>query len=79
MQKENMKLSVEELENRVKTAQGKFEFLRLREEITTFIKSPQFKALSQGDKNRVEDLLVKVIAKEEQYKGCDPWKVILNR
>jgi cation transport regulator ChaC len=78
MQKENVKLSVEELENRVKTAQSKFEFLRLREEITTFIKSPQFKELSQRDKNRVEDLLVKVIAKEEQYKGCDPWKVILN-
>ena len=73
-----MNLSIGELENRVKVAQGKFELLRLREDITTFMESPQFKQLSQNDKNRVEDLLVGVLAKEEQYKGCDPWKVILG-
>ena len=71
-------LSVVEFANRFKTTQGKFEFLRLREDITTFIKSPRFKELSQDDKNRVEDLLVNVISKEEQYRGCDPWKGILK-
>ena len=78
MQKENVRLSVKELETRVKIAQGRFEFLRLRDDITAFINSPQFKDLSQGDKNQVEDLLVKVIAKEDQSKGCDPWKGIIR-
>jgi hypothetical protein len=40
--------------------------------------SPQFQELSQSDKNRVEDLLVETLAKEEQYKGCDPWRTILE-
>jgi hypothetical protein len=71
-------LPIGELENRVKVAQGKFELLRLREEISAFMESPQFKQLSQNDKNRVEDLLVEVLAKEEQYKGCDPWRTILG-
>jgi hypothetical protein len=42
------------------------------------MESPQFKQLSQNDKNRVEDLLVEVLAKEEQYQGCDPWRTILG-
>ena len=67
-----------ELENRLKVAQGKFELLRLREDITTFMESPQFQQFSQSDKNRVEDLLVEVLAKEEQYKGCDPLRTILG-
>jgi hypothetical protein len=79
MQKEDMTLSVKELESRIEKAKGRFEFLRLREDITAFINSPQFKELSQGDKNLVEDLLVKVIAKEEQFKGCDPWKSIIKQ
>lgn len=73
-----MNLSIGELENRLKVAQDKFELLRLREDITTFIESPQFEQLSQSDKNRVEDLLVEVLAKEEQYKGCDPLRTILG-
>jgi len=71
-------LSTEELENRLKTAQDRFELSRLREEVSALMKSPQFKRLSQSDKNRVEDLLVEVLAKEEQYKGCDPWRTILG-
>jgi cation transport regulator ChaC len=71
-------LSTKELENRLRTAQGKFELLRLREEISALMESPQFQQLSQSDKNRVEDLLVEVLAKEEQYKGCDPWRTILG-
>jgi cation transport regulator ChaC len=71
-------LSIRELENRLKVAQDKFELLRLREDIATFMESPQFKQLSQNDKNRVEDLLVEVLAKEEQYKGCDPLRTILG-
>jgi len=67
-----------ELENRLKVAQGKFELLRLREDITTFMESPQFQQFSQSDKNRVEDLLVELLAKEEQYKGCDPLRTILG-
>jgi len=71
-------LSIRELENRLKVAQGKVELLRLREDITTFMESPQFQQFSQSDKNRVEDLLVEVLAKEEQYKGCDPLRTILG-
>ena len=73
-----MNLSIRELENRLKVAQGKVELLRLREDITTFMESPQFQQFSQSDKNRVEDLLVEVLAKEEQYKGCDPLRTILG-
>ena len=73
-----MSLSITELKNKLKTAQDRFELLRLREDITTFMESPQFEQLSQSDKNRVEDLLVEVLAKEEQYKGCDPWRTILG-
>jgi cation transport regulator ChaC len=71
-------LPITGLRNRLKTAQDKFELLRLREDIITFMDSPQFQELSQSDKNRVEDLLVEVLAREEQYKGCDPWKTILE-
>jgi hypothetical protein len=71
-------LSIGELENRLKVAQDRFEFLRLREDITTFMESPQFEQLPRSDKNRVEDLLVEVLAKEEQYKGCDPWITIMG-
>jgi hypothetical protein len=42
------------------------------------MESPQFQQLSQSDKNRVEDLLMEVLAKEEQHKGCDPWRTILG-
>ena len=73
-----MNLAIRELENRLKVAQDKFELLRLREDITTFMESPQFQQFSQSDKNRVEDLLVEVLAKEEQYKGCDPLRTILG-
>ena len=73
-----MSLSITELRNRLRTAQDKFELLRLREDITTFMGSHQFQELSQSDKNRVEDLLVEALAKEEQYKGCDPLRTILG-
>lgn len=73
-----MSLSITELRNRLKTAQDKFELLKLREDVTAFMDSPQFRQLSQSDRNRVEDLLVEAVAKEEQYKGCDPWKTILG-
>ena len=73
-----MSLSITELRNRLRTAQDKFELLRLREDITAFMDSPQFQEFSQSDKNRIEDLLVEALAKEEQYKGCDPWKIILE-
>jgi hypothetical protein len=73
-----MSLPITELRNRLRTAQDKFELLRLREDITTFMGTHQFQELSQSDKNRVEDLLVEALAKEEQYKGCDPWRTILG-
>jgi hypothetical protein len=73
-----MNLSIDEIKDMVKGAKDRFELLRLREDITTFMGSPQFQELSQSDKNRVEDLLVEAIAKEEQYKGCDPWRTILG-
>lgn len=67
-----------ELENRLKVAQDKFQLLRLREDIAAFMESPQFQQLSQSEQNRVEDLLVSVLAKEEQYKGCDPLRTIMG-
>lgn len=73
-----MSLSITELKNRLKTAQDRFELLRLREEISAPMESPEFQQLSQSDKNRVEDVLVEVLAKEDQYKGCDPWRTILG-
>ena len=73
-----MNLSITELENRLKAAQDKFELLRLREDITAFMETSEFQQLPQSDKNRVEDLLVEVLAKEEQYKGCDPLRTILG-
>ena len=73
-----MSLSIGELENRLKAAQDKFELLRLREDITAFMETSEFQQLSQSDKNRVEDILVEVLAKEEQYKGCDPLRTILG-
>jgi hypothetical protein len=71
-------LSIRELESRLKVAQDKFELLRLREDIATLMEGLQFKQLSQNEQNRVEDLLVEVLAKEEQYKGCDPLRNILG-
>lgn len=73
-----MNLSIGELESRVRSAQDKFALLRLREEISAFMETPEFKQLPQSAKNRVEDLLVEVLAKEEQYKGCDPLRTILG-
>jgi hypothetical protein len=71
-------LSILEVESRLKSAQDRFELLSLREHITVFMQSPQFEQLSQSEKNRAEDLLVEVLAKEEQYKGCDPLRTILG-
>lgn len=73
-----MSLSITELRNRFKATQDKFELLKLREDVTALMDSPQFQQLSQSDRNRVEDLLVEVVAKEEQYKGCDPWRTIMG-
>jgi hypothetical protein len=73
-----LSLSIGELENRLKAAQDKFELLRLREDITAFMETSEFQQLPQSDKNRVEDILVEVLAKEEQYKGCDPLRTILG-
>jgi len=71
-------ISVPELEHKLKTAQDRFELLRLREELTALMESPQFQEFSQRDKNHIEDLLVEVLAKEEQYKGCDPLRTVLG-
>jgi hypothetical protein len=73
-----MSESITELKNRLKTAQDKFDLLKLRGDITTLMDSPRFQELSQSDKNRIEDLLVETLAKEEQYKGCDPWRTIMG-
>ena len=79
MPQDKMELFIEDLENRVKITRAKFELIRLREEITAVINSDQFKKLSQNDKNRLEDLLVKVIDRQEKYKTRDAWGAILNR
>jgi hypothetical protein len=66
------------LQHRVKTAQDKFTLSKLRDEITGLMGSAEFQQLPQGDRNRVEDLLVEVLSKQDQYKGCDPWSTILG-
>lgn len=68
----------DELETRVKAAQDRFALAKLQDEITALLASAEFRRLSQGDKNRVEDLLVEVLSKQEQYKGCDPFSTILG-
>jgi len=73
-----MSLSIEELKNRVRGVKDKFELLRLREEISAFMESAEFQQLPQGDRNRVEDLLIEAIGKEEQFRGCDPLRSILG-
>lgn len=73
-----MNLIVQELRARLKAAQDRFTLLRLREELTAFIASSRFEELPISDRNQIEDLLVEVLAKEEQYKGCDPWRAILG-
>ncbi|MBE0430307.1 MAG: hypothetical protein IBX67_00610 [Dehalococcoidia bacterium] len=74
-----MSLSTQELEHRLRTAEDRFTLSKLREEIDALMQSPEFQQLSQRDKNRVEDLLVELLAKEEQYKGCDPFRAILGQ
>ena len=74
-----MSVSIEELKGRVRGAKDRFEALRLREEISAFMESSEFRQLSQRERDRIEDLLIEVIAKEEQYKGCDPLRSIFGR
>jgi hypothetical protein len=73
-----MNFCTAELKSSVKGCKDRFEAQKLREDISRFMESPQFKQLSQSDKNRVEDLIVEVLAKEEQYKGCDPLRTIFG-
>lgn len=73
-----MSESITQLRNRLTAARDKSELLRLRENIAALMDSPQFQQLSQRDGNRVEDLPVETIAKEEQFKWCDPRKTMLE-
>lgn len=73
-----MSICIGELEGRLKAAQGKLELSKLRDEIRALMESPQFQQLSQSNSNRVEDLLVGLLAKEEQFGGCDPFRSIFG-
>jgi hypothetical protein len=79
VQKKNSKSPADGFEERAQITRGKFELLKLREEITAFIKGDQFKGLSKADRDRLEDLLVKVIDRQEKYTTRDAWGAILNR
>lgn len=70
--------SISGLEARLKAAQGRFQLLRLKDEITAMLTGPEAKNFSQADRDRLEDLLAKLLAKEEQFRGCDPWRVMLR-
>lgn len=70
--------TIAEIEARLKAAQGRFELQRLKEEITALLTGPQAGDLSTADRDRLEDLLAKLLAKEEQFRGCDPFRVILR-
>ncbi len=78
MPQEKAKPPIAELEARLRAAQGRFELLKLKDEITALLSSPEVKGLSQTDRDRLEDLLAKLLAKEEQFQGCKPWRVILR-
>ncbi len=78
MAEKKVKPSVAELEARVKSAQGRFELLKLKDEITAIITGPESRHLPQEERDQLEDLLARVIAKEEQFRGCDPFRVMLR-
>lgn len=73
-----MNLSIEELKSRVRAANDRFEALRIREEITAFMASPEFQQLERHDRDRIEDLLIEAIAKQDQFKGCDPLRSVFD-
>jgi type IV pilus biogenesis protein CpaD/CtpE len=73
-----MKPSIAELEAKARAVQCRFDILRLKEEITALLTSPEAKDLTQAERDRLEDLLARLLAKEEQFRGCDPWRVILR-
>lgn len=78
MPRKATKPPIAELEARLKAAQGRFELQRLKEEITALLSSPEAENMPQAARDRLEDLLAKLLAKEEQFRGCDPWRVILR-
>ena len=67
-----MKTSVVELKGRVRGVKSRPEVLRLRDDIRKFIDSPQFKQLSEDDRDNVMELLAEVHSKEDQYTGGNP-------
>lgn len=67
--------SIVELKTMVSGVKNRSELLRLREEIGKYIDSPEFKLLTEDDKEYVIDLLAEIHSKEDQFTGCDP----LNR
>ena len=71
-----MKSSLVELESRVQQIKNSSEVSKLREEISKLIESPQFKELSENEKDLVMDLLAKVHSKQDQFKGCDPLNLV---
>ena len=67
-----MKTYVVELKSRVRGVKSRSEVLRLRDDISKFVESPQFRHLSEDDREHILDLLAEVHSKEDQYTGCNP-------
>ena len=71
-----MKTSVVELKKKVQEIKNGTDVLKMREEISKLIESPEFEQLSENDRDIVMDLLAKVHSKEDQFKGCDPLNLV---
>jgi len=64
---------------RVKAAQGRrFELLRIREELETYMRSAPYESVSTREKDATEDLLMEVLTTIDECKGCDPLKSLLG-
>lgn len=71
-----MESSLVELKSRVQEIKTGSEVTKLREELSKLIDSPQFKQLSENDRDLVIDLLAKVNSKQDQFKTCDPLDLV---
>jgi len=55
------------------------ELLRLERDLMSFLRSDDYEALSEKEKDVLDEIAVELLSKKEYFKmGCDPWKSILK-
>lgn len=74
-----MTLFIEEINKRIKGAQGRFDLLQLRDDLEEFIRGLQFMELAENERDQLLDLLADVLNKVDGHRGCDPLRIILGR